>query len=98
MYCKGIFTTKVKILRVARAYAIVVTFGIQGDPVYLNSSDAPLPTVRWGVATSKGQRQQMEDAHMGVPVLDLPDSCPFHQNSSFFGVCCMHAFEFQVLL
>lgn len=29
----------------------------------------------------------MEDAHMGIPVLELPESYPHHLNSSFFGVC-----------
>lgn len=28
----------------------------------------------------------MEDAHMGIPLLDLPETSQNHQRSSFFGV------------
>ena len=59
---------------------------LQGDDSPASLQQTVSPTVRWGVASSPGQRPHMEDAHLGISSLALPEGSQHDYDSSFFGV------------
>jgi len=57
------------------------------------SSEAYMPTVRWGSAAAQGQRYSMEDAHIAVPNVEAYSGRTYDGPGAhaFFGVSAAHS-------